>query len=36
MHGGSLPAETFPRYAAALRRHPFAYDGRLFGRAVPT
>ena len=35
MHGGSLPSDTFARYAAALRRHPFAYDGRLFGRAVP-
>ena len=36
MHGGSLPAETLRAYTAALRSHPFAYDGRLFGRMLPT
>jgi flavorubredoxin len=36
MHGGSLRSETLRAYTAALRRHPFAYDGMLFGRALPT
>src|SRR5918992_2884680 len=36
MHGGSLRSETLRAYTAALRRYPFAYDGMLFGRAVPT
>jgi flavorubredoxin len=34
MHGGSLTQQTIPRYTRALREHPFAYDGRLLGRAV--
>ena len=36
MHGGSLGGETLRAYTAALRRYPFAYDGMLFGRALPT
>jgi flavorubredoxin len=35
MHGGSVPAEALPGYVAALREEPFAFDGRLFGRALP-
>lgn len=35
MHGGSLPRDTLPPYATALRTQPFAYDGRIFGRALP-
>jgi flavorubredoxin len=35
MHGGSLPREVLPRYVAALRDEPFAFDGRLFGRRLP-
>jgi hypothetical protein len=34
MHGGSLTRDAIPRYTAALREHPFAYDGRLLGRNV--
>jgi len=33
MHGGSLPRETAPGYVRALRSEPFAYEGKLFGRA---
>src|SRR5688572_27971846 len=36
MHGGSLKSETLRAYTVALRRYPFAYDGMLFGRALPT
>ncbi|MBI4444989.1 MAG: hypothetical protein HY645_03690 [Acidobacteria bacterium] len=36
MHGGSLPQEAVGGYIKALREEPFAYDGRLFGRALPT
>jgi len=35
MHGGSLPRDTHRTYMAALRRKPFAYNGRIFGRALP-
>lgn len=35
MHGGSLPAEAVPGYIEALRNEPFAFDGRLMGRALP-
>ena len=35
MHGGSVPADVLPQYVAALREKPFAFDGRLFGRALP-
>lgn len=34
MHGGSLTREAIPRYSRALREHPFAFDGRLFGREL--
>jgi flavorubredoxin len=36
MHGGSLIPEITPRYIAALKENRFWYDGRLFGRALPT
>jgi len=36
MHGGSLPAAVLPAYIHALRTLPFAYDGRVFGRMLPT
>lgn len=36
MHGGSLPRETIPDFARALREEPFAYGGKLFGRELPT
>jgi flavorubredoxin len=36
MHGGSLGADIAPRYFDALRQHRFWYDGRLFGRKLPT
>jgi flavorubredoxin len=34
MHGGSLPGELLPTYISALRTQPFAFEGRVFGRAV--
>lgn len=34
MHGGTLAAEAFPRYVAALREQPFAYCGTVMGRAI--
>jgi flavorubredoxin len=36
MHGGSLTREAIPRYTRALREQDFAFDGRLFGRELPT
>jgi flavorubredoxin len=36
MHGGSMSFKTAEYYFDALRKYPFAYDGRLFGRALPT
>jgi flavorubredoxin len=36
MHGGSLVQEITPKYTKALREHRFWFDGRLFGRALPT
>jgi flavorubredoxin len=35
MHGGSLPADVAARYSAALRREPFAFEGKLRGRLLP-
>jgi len=32
MHGGSMTGETLAHYTNALRTHPFAFDGTLFGR----
>lgn len=34
MHGGTLTREAIPRYTSALRERPFAYEGKLLGRAV--
>ena len=34
MHGGSLTREALPYFVRALREEPFAYDGRLLGRAL--
>lgn len=34
MHGGSIPAESLPRYIQALRENDFAYEGRLLGREL--
>jgi flavorubredoxin len=34
MHGGSLTREAFPHYVRALREEPFAYQGKLLGRAL--
>ena len=36
MHGGSMSGETLTNYVAALRKHPFVYEGVVFGRKVPT
>jgi flavorubredoxin len=36
MHGGSLTSEAIPYYTRALREQDFAFDGRLFGRDLPT
>jgi flavorubredoxin len=35
MHGGSLTRETFPAFVRALRDEPFAYQGKVLGRAIP-
>jgi hypothetical protein len=36
MHGGSMNAETSKYFVRAMRDGRFAYDGKLFGRALPT
>lgn len=36
MHGGSLPKEVIPHYVRALRKEPFAFEGKIFGRSLPT
>jgi flavorubredoxin len=36
MHGGSLPGDVLPKYIHALRTEPFAYQGKIFGRPLPT
>jgi flavorubredoxin len=36
MHGGSLGRETIPHFVRALREEPFAYEGKLLGRELPT
>ena len=36
MHGGSMRDETLAHYIHALRTQPFTYEGKLFGRALPT
>ena len=34
MHGGSLTRESLPSLVRALREEPFAYEGKLLGRAL--
>jgi flavorubredoxin len=34
MHGGSLLKEAVPSYTQALRNEAFAFEGKLFGRAI--
>jgi flavorubredoxin len=36
MHGGSLGRETIPHFVRSLREEPFAYQGKLLGRELPT
>jgi len=36
MHGGSLAREAIPDYVRALREEPFAYQGKVLGRELPT
>ena len=36
MHGGSMTGQTLTRYIRALRTQPFAYEGKVFGRMLPT
>ncbi len=36
MHGGSLPHELWPDYVDGLRSEPFAFEGKLFGRMLPS
>jgi len=36
MHGGSLTADVLPVYVRALRTEPLAFNGKLFGRTVPS
>jgi hypothetical protein len=36
MHGGSLVREILPKYYETLRTQPFWYEGKVFGRMLPT
>jgi flavorubredoxin len=36
MHGGSFARETAPHFIHALREEPFAYQGKLLGRELPS
>lgn len=36
MHGGSLPREVLPKYVHGLRTEPIAFEGKLFGRMLPS
>jgi len=36
MHGGAMTGETLTKFTAALRKHPFVYEGLLLGRPVAT
>jgi hypothetical protein len=36
MHGGSLPRKMIPSFVRALREEPFAYQGKVLGRELPT
>jgi flavorubredoxin len=36
MHGGSLPRAAIPGFVRALREEPFAYQGKVLGREIPS
>ncbi len=36
MHGGSLPHRVWPQYVDGLRSEPFAFEGKVFGRMLPS
>jgi hypothetical protein len=36
MHGGSIPGDSVAPYYKALRTQPFEYQGKVFGRMLPT
>ncbi len=36
MHGGSLPKEVVPSYTEALRNEAFGFQGKVFGRTIPS
>jgi hypothetical protein len=36
MHGGSRPRDAIPHYVHALPKQPFAYQGKVLGRELPT
>jgi flavorubredoxin len=36
MHGGSLTQAILPKYYEALRNHPFWFNGKVFGRQLPS
>jgi len=36
MHGGSLPKKVVPNYTRALREEGFAFEGKIFGRMIPS
>jgi flavorubredoxin len=36
MHGGSLPKKVVPSYTRALREEEFAFEGKIFGRMIPS
>jgi hypothetical protein len=36
MHGGALPRETIPGFVRAQRDEPFAYQGKVLGRVLPS
>ena len=35
MHGGTLTREVLPYYIEALRKEPFAFQGKSLGREIP-
>ena len=36
MHGGTLTGNVLPRYARALHEQPFAFEGKVLGRELPS
>src|SRR5918992_4595183 len=36
MHGGSLPKEVVPDFTRAIREEEFAFEGKIFGRMIPS